>query len=139
MPPCTKRTHIMRRSRTHRKIRITPCICKLTVNILRHTLNLKRQNTELIHYRRHTIRNHTQILTTCKHTCSSQQIRQLAKSRVTPKRIVTPVEEIIVQPVESILLPIRKIMVMIGILRRNTRIPIALPMRILQEKSIQTI
>ena len=139
LPPGAERTHVMCRSRADGEIRITPSVGKLMLGILRHTLDFQRQDTEFPHHVRHAIRNHTQVLATRKHSRTGQQIRQFAKCGITPERIVPPVEKVVMQPVEGVLLPVRKIAVMIRILSPDARMPISLPVRVFHKEGVNAI
>lgn len=54
LPPCTHRVHVVGTNGTNAQIWCVSRVCKSTSWILRHTLNLEREDLQLVHDIRHT-------------------------------------------------------------------------------------
>ena len=134
-PPCTDRVHVVGRSRTYRKIRIVRRMSECLFDRLRHALDLERKDSEIIHHLRHCSRDHSEVLTAGKHSCRIEKSRELLHRLILPELVVSTVEEVIVETVESGTAVCVKHIVRLSLLCADLRMVMSLLPRILKEKS----
>ena len=84
-PPSTNRVHIVGTDGTNAHIWRISRMRKRYGWVLRHTLDLKRENLQLAHHIRHTRRHHTQVLAAAEHVGSCNQSRELLERRLAPE------------------------------------------------------
>ena len=89
---------------SHTAIGITIQMGKLEAVLFGHRLNLKCQNAQIIQNRRHTIRQHPQVLRTAEHPRLAKDLRQTTSGLTSPEEVVTLVEEIVIKTHEGIFL-----------------------------------
>ena len=84
-PPSTNRIHVVGTDGTNAHIWSISRMRKRYGWVLRHTLDLEREDLQLAHYIRHTRRHHTQVLATAKHVGSSNEGREFLERRLAPE------------------------------------------------------
>ena len=94
----------MSRNRGNRTIRISIQMSKLIPVLLWHRLYLKCKHTKLVEHRSHTVRQHTKVLSTTKHSRSTKHISYLAYSLPAPEEVMTLIIIVIIQSHKRILL-----------------------------------
>lgn len=67
LPPPSDGRHVMRGGCADRQVGASAGWANLTLGFFGHTLDLQTQNAQLIHYRRHRIRHHTQVFSANEH------------------------------------------------------------------------
>ena len=107
--------------------------------VLRHRLNFKREDSQFVHHPRHTVRNHTQVFCTAKHTCSLRQTWQFFHSLIIPELVISTIEIVIIEAVEIIFLTLTKFLVVFIILNGDTWVPAVFSLMINQEKLHVTV
>mmetsp|Transcript_37173 Transcript_37173/g.91124 ORF Transcript_37173/g.91124 Transcript_37173/m.91124 type:complete len:311 (-) Transcript_37173:1183-2115(-) len=95
-PPSAHGAHVVRRRRHHAAVWRVGGVAKFNFGAFWHTLNFERQNTELVHYARHTVGHHAKILTTHQHIGSIAHGGQFLHCLLAPKVIMPPKVEIVV-------------------------------------------
>ena len=70
-----------------------------------HTGHFQRENLLAVHHVHHAVGHHAQVFAAGEHAGSGQQVREFAQGVIFPERIVTMVEEIGVEGVETLFLP----------------------------------
>ena len=123
VPPLTQCGHVVGRDGTYRTVGVTRQMAEAYGVILRHRLDLQREDAQLVHHPGHTVGYHTQVFRTAEHAGSLCQTRQLLHGLLVPELIVTTVEVVVVQAVEVILLAIVQSLVWLLILHGNTWMP----------------
>ena len=84
-PPSTNRVHIVGTDGTNAHIWSISRMRKRYSWVLRHTLDLEREDLQLAHHIRHTRRHHTQVLAAAEHVGSSNQGREFLERRLAPE------------------------------------------------------
>ena len=75
-PPSTNRVHIVSTDGANTHIWCVSWVSERYSRILRHTLDLEREDLQLAHHIRHTRRHHTKVLAAAEHVGSRNQSRQ---------------------------------------------------------------
>ena len=95
--PHTYAGHVVRRRGAHAELR--PLVT------LVHAGHFEREYLLAVHHVHHAVGNHAQVFAAGEHTGSGQQVREFAQGVVLPERVVTVVEEVGVEGVETLFLP----------------------------------
>ena len=104
LPPETQRRHIVGGDGGDAAIDVTLEMGELETALLRHRLDLEREDTEGIEYRLHTFGEHAEVFCTTEHASVTEHLRETSHSRSTPEHIMTLVIIVVVQPHEGIFL-----------------------------------
>ena len=87
--------------------------------VLRHALDLEREDLQLVHDIRHTRRHHTQVLATAEHVGSCNKGREFLERRLAPERGVTVIEIVVVDISEELTLVRIELLVVVRLIERN--------------------
>ena len=104
LPPKAQGRHVVSRESSYAAIGITIEMGKLIATLLGHRLNLEGKNAEVVEHRSHTIGQHTQILSTTKHTRRAKHFRESVHRLIAPEEVVALVIVVVVEAHESILI-----------------------------------
>ena len=135
-PPATQRAHVVRGDGGYRAVWIACRVGKLYAQILRHALNLQREDAQIVHHLWHTTWYHAQVFATHQHAGSTREARQLLHGLLTPEVVVTLVVVVIVQSIERLLLTIGKCLIHIVVLYGDARVEQVLMLTITYEEYI---
>ena len=113
-----------------------PCVAELKFRILRHALNLQREDAQTPHHFRNAIGNHAKVFGTCKHACGIKQWREFPHCLAIPEAVMTVIEEISVKTVEVPFGIVRQHSELIGILGGDARMIVSFLIGIFNEKYI---
>ena len=113
LPPSTNRVHVVGTDSTNAMIRSVRWVSESYGWVLRHALNLEREDLQLVHDIRHTGRHHTEVLAAAEHVGRSDECRQLLECRLAPERSVAVVEVVVVDVSQELALVGIKLLVVV--------------------------
>ena len=121
---------------TNRAIGVMRQSSETIFRIFRHGLNLKTKDAQLVHHPGNTVGYHSQVFCTNQHSGGLRQPRQFLHGLLIPELVVTTIEIVVIQLIESILLSLVQLVVALLELYGDTWMPSIITFMIHQEQVI---
>ena len=123
IPPLAQGGHVVSRDGVDTAIGVAREVSEARGRILRHRLDLEREDAQLVHHPGHAVGHHTEILGTDEHAGGLCELGQLLHRLSIPELVVATVEVVVVELVEVILLILAELGVCLLILDSDTWMP----------------